>query len=100
VPPSEKATLVWISPVSAAAGVNAQFTLTGSNFANEATVAVTGTGITVSDVKVVDATQITATLAIARDAATEGHDVTVNTTAGNSNALAIRVTAKAPAKKR
>jgi hypothetical protein len=49
---------------------------------------------------VADDTQITATIGMGRESATGTHDVTVNTPAGYSNALTLRITRPRPAKKR
>src|SRR5579862_6525184 len=98
--PVQMPALVWMSPPSLPVGAPTLVTFTGANFSNDATLAVSGTGITVSDVKVTDDTQITATIGIARDGATETHDVTVNTPAGSSNPLTLKTARPRPAKKR
>jgi hypothetical protein len=66
-------------------------TLTGGNFAAGAAVEVANAGITVSGVNVVNATQITAMLRIAANAATGAANVTVTTSAGTSNAVSFTV---------
>jgi hypothetical protein len=84
-------TLATVSPASGVQGNSLPVTLTGSNFVAGATVAVSNTGIAVSNVTVVSATQITATLTIAANAATGAANVTVTTSGGTSNAIAFTV---------
>ncbi len=57
-------TVTGISPATLARGGSAQVTITGTNFVAGATVSLS-TGVTVSDVQVVDAGTITATVAVA-----------------------------------
>jgi hypothetical protein len=57
-------TVTGISPATLARGATAPVTITGTNFAPGATVSLS-TGVTVSDVQVVDATTITATVTVA-----------------------------------
>jgi hypothetical protein len=66
-------------------------TLAGANFAVGATVGVSGTGVTVSNVKVVTPDQITATFTIQGAAAPGPLNVTVTTTSGTSNAVTFTV---------
>ncbi len=89
-------TLTSISPTSGVQGTNVPVTLTGTNFAANSTVNVSGGGITVSNVVVVSATQITATLGIAANATTGGDTVTVTSGGQNSNGVTFTVTAPAP----
>ncbi len=86
-------TLTSISPTSGAQGSNVPVTLTGTNFAASATVNVSGSGITVNNVVVVSATQITATFAIAANAGLSGYTVTVNSAGVNTNGVTFTVTA-------
>lgn len=58
-----------ISPASGTQGASVQVTLTGTGFVAGATVATGNSGIAVSGVTVVSATQITANFTIAADAA-------------------------------
>ena len=65
--------------------------MAGSGFITGATVGVTGSGITVSNVTVVSGTQITATLNIAANATTGAYNISVTTTGGTSNTAAFTV---------
>ncbi len=56
-----------------------------------------GSGVAVSNVTVVSATQITATLGIASNATVGSDNVTVTSTGGTSNGVAFTVTSTAPA---
>src|SRR5208283_5187974 len=89
-------TLTTVSPNSGKQGTNVPVTLTGTNFISGATVAVANTGITVTNVKVVSATQITATFVIGATAALGATNVTVTTSGGTSAAVPFTVTAGAP----
>jgi hypothetical protein len=82
-----------IAPNSGTQGAGVPVTFSGSNFQSGATVAVSGTGVTVSNVVVVSATQMTATFTIAATAATGGHGVTVTTANGTSGAQTFTVNA-------
>ena len=82
-----------VSPNSGTQGTSVPVTLTGSNFQAGATVAVSGSGVTVSNVTVVNATQITATFTIGASAATGTRSVTVKTAAGTSGAQSFTVNA-------
>lgn len=95
-PPKRVATVVWLSPASGQAGSMVQLSLTGANFTPEATVAVSGPGVEVSNVKVDSATRITATLRIAAGTASGVRGVTVGTPSGNSNAANFRINAHRP----
>jgi hypothetical protein len=99
LPSIQTATLVRMSPEKAQAGTSTLVTLTGANFTTEATVAVSGTGVTVGKVTIADATQLTATLMIARDTLAGTRDVTVTTPSGASNAFTFRITPRQSAKK-
>jgi Ice-binding-like/Bacterial Ig-like domain/IPT/TIG domain len=79
-------TLTSISPNSGVQGQSVPVTLTGTNFVAGATIGVSGAGITVSSTTVASATQITATFAIASNAATGAQNVTVTTSGGTSGA--------------
>jgi hypothetical protein len=78
-------TLALVVPGSGLRGTAVPVTLTGSNFINGATVAVSGTGVTVSGVTVVSSTSITATFTITATAAVSARNVTVTTVGGTSN---------------
>lgn len=95
IPPSP--TLASLSPSSGAQGTAVGVTLTGTNFVAGATsVAVSGGGVTVSDVKVVSATSLTATLKLDANATLGGRAVTVRTIAGPSSAVTFTVLPPAP----
>jgi hypothetical protein len=86
-----KPTLSSISPNSAPRGTVPQVTLTGTNFASGATVAVQGSGVTVSRVVVVNSSTITATFSIGAKASRVAHNVSVKTAAGTSNSQTFTV---------
>jgi hypothetical protein len=83
--------LVWIDPPGVKAGKPTSVTLTGANFTSDATVAITGAGVTVTDVQVSDSTQITAKVTITASAAHARHDLTVVTSSGTTSPLSLRV---------
>jgi hypothetical protein len=77
-----------IAPTQGAPGVTVPVTLTGINFAAGATLNLSGTDITVSNVAVSSATQLTATLTIAGVAALGPRNVTVTNSDGGAGTLA------------
>jgi hypothetical protein len=77
-------------------GASVPVTLTGTNFAAGATVGVSGSGITVSGIMVVNATQITATFAIAANAAATSYNVTVTSGGQTSNSRTFTVSVPPP----
>jgi hypothetical protein len=83
--------LSMIAPASGTQGTSVAVALTGSNFGPGATVAVSGGAITVKNVSVVSATQITATFTISSNAATGNRHVTVTTSAGASAPVVFAV---------
>lgn len=87
--PKRPPTVVWLS--LAQSGSTVQLTLTGTRFTPEATVAVSGSGVEVSSVKVESGTRIVATLRIAPGAASGVRNVTVRTPSGDSNAAIFRM---------
>jgi hypothetical protein len=89
--PMRRASVVRLSPASGQAGSSVQVTVTGANFATEATLAVGGPGVKVSNVKVVSSTEITATFTIAPGASTGVRGVTVSMPSGNSNLASFRI---------
>ena len=97
-PPAPKrgATVVWLSPSSGQAGSTVQIALTGADFAPESTLAVSGAGVEISDVKVESASRITATLKIAAGAAAGVRGITVSTPSGTSNPANFRINARKP----
>ncbi len=86
-------TLTSVTPNSGTQGTAVNVTLAGTNFIAGATVGVTGSGITVSNVAVVSGTQITATLTIAASATPGAYSISVTTTGGTSNTVAFTVNA-------
>ena len=94
--PKREATLVWLSPASGQAGSTVQLSLSGADFAPEATVAIGGAGVEISKVKVESTSRITATLRIAVGTASGVRGVTVSTPSGTSNAANFRINARRP----
>ena len=89
-------TLASISPNSGIPGQSVPVTLTGTNFIAGARIDVGGTGITVSNTTVLSATRITATFAIAGNAASGARNVTVTTSGGTSAAVTFTVNQAPP----
>ncbi|MES2178518.1 MAG: IPT/TIG domain-containing protein [Gemmatimonadota bacterium] len=84
--------LTAIAPNGAVQGTSVGVTLTGSGFVTGgSTVAVDGTGVTVSNVVVNSATSITATFTLASDATLGGRNVSVTTAGGTSAAVTFTV---------
>jgi hypothetical protein len=88
--PTSKPTLTSLSPNAATRGATVNVTLTGTQFTSPATVTVQGSAFTVSNVVVVNATTITATIHVG-SASRRSHNVTVATGAGTSNAIGFTV---------
>ena len=90
-------TLTSIAPVTGSQGAAVGVTLTGSNFLTGATaVNVSGTGVTVSAVTVVNPTTVTATFTLAVTAGTGARTVSVTTPGGTSNAVTFTVAVPPP----
>lgn len=89
-------TLTAVSPSSGVQGSTVAVTLTGTNFVDGATVAVSGEGVTVSDVVIASATSITATLTIDAGAAAGARNVTVTTAGGTTGAQSFTITELPP----
>ena len=90
-------TLASITPNNASRGVTVAVTLTGTNFLLGATtVAVNGTGVTVSNVGVVSPTLISARFTVAPDAPQGGRSVTVTTAGGTSGAATFAINVPGP----
>ena len=85
-----------ISPSSGTQGTSVTATLNGSNFQSGAAIGVGGSGVTVSSVNVLSASQIQAVFSVGSGAGTGAHGVTVTTGAGTSAAQAFTVNASAP----
>lgn len=89
-------TLTSVSPPSGTQGTAVNVTLGGTNFVSGgSTVSTSNSGIAVSNVTVVNATQITATFTIASGAATGASNVTVTTSGGTTAAVTFTVQAAA-----
>ena len=89
-------TLTSVSPASGVQGASVPVTLTGTNFVSGAAVSTTNGGITVSNVTVASATQITAIFTIGGSATAGAANVTVTTSGGASGAVAFTVNPAPP----
>jgi len=89
-------TLTSVSPNSGTQGNNVPVTLSGTNFTSGAAINFGGAGVTVSNTAVVNSTTITATFAIATNAATGAQSVSVTTTGGTSGNVSFTVNAAPP----
>ena len=88
--------LISVSPVTGVVGTSVGVTLTGANFVSGSTaVSVTG-GVTVSNVVVASATQLTATFAISSSATLGAASVTVTTAGGTSSPVIFTILPPAP----
>lgn len=85
-----------LTPAAGTQGTTVAVTLTGAHFAAGATVAVSGAGVTVDDVVVVDADTISADFIVAPDAATGARSVSVTTSSGTSGMQTFTVDLAAP----
>jgi hypothetical protein len=91
--PNPVPSLSSISPASAAPGSNTSVTLSGSNFVSGATINVSGSGVSVSNVTVASANQITATFSVSSGASTGARSVTVtNPSPGGGSSSAVNFT--------
>jgi hypothetical protein len=88
-------TLTSISPSMGNQGAIVPVTLTGTNFVTGASVAIANTGVTVSGVTVVSATQITLMLTIGGSATPGAASVTVSTAGGISGGVPFTVNSSA-----
>ncbi|MBI1749601.1 MAG: putative Ig domain-containing protein [Acidobacteria bacterium] len=80
-----------ISPISGSRGTSVAVTLLGSQF-NGGNVSITGTGVTISNVQILNgATKITMNLTISSTAPTGPRSITVSNAAGTSNAVTFTV---------
>ena len=89
-------TLTSIAPSSGVQGTAVAVTVTGTLFASGSTIALSGTGITVSNITVVSSTSITATFTIALNAPAGAQNVTVTTAIGTSGTQPFTVNALPP----
>jgi hypothetical protein len=87
------ASITSVTPSSGAQGASVNITLAGANFSPGATLTVSGTGVTASNVAVVTSSQITATLTIGATAATGPYNLSVTTSTGTSAPVVFTVTA-------
>jgi hypothetical protein len=92
----QEAQITWMNPIRAPAGTDTTVVLTGANFTPDSAVQVSGEGLAANVVKVNSATQITATFAVAANAAAGIRDVTITTPAGASNTAKFQVTVRRP----
>jgi len=90
-PASLAPTLATVSPNSGTLDSSVNVTLAGTNFISGATVNVSGTGVTVSNVNVASGISITATFNIAGTATAGPRNVTVTTANGTSGAQTFTV---------
>jgi hypothetical protein len=85
--------LTNLSSWTAQAGTTVTETLTGTGFVTGlTTIAVVGSGVTVSDVNVTNSTTLTASFSAASSASFGAQNVTVTTPAGTTNALPLTIT--------
>jgi hypothetical protein len=84
-------TLTAIGSGTGLIGTSVSETITGTNFGMGATVAVGGSGVTVSGVTVTGSTSITATFFIDAEAATGARNVTVTTAGGTTSAQSFTI---------
>jgi hypothetical protein len=90
--------LTSITPNSGTQGTNVAVTLNGSNFQPGATVAVSGTGVSVTGVTVVSSSKLTATFVISSIATSGVRNVTVAASAGTSGTQSFTVNVPPPVK--
>ncbi len=88
-------TLTSVSPAASPVGSSVSVTIAGTNL-NSASLSISGTGVSASNVVIVSSTQITATFTIAATAAQGAYNVSVSTPGGTSNALTFSVLSPAP----
>ncbi len=95
-PPSPNTpTLTSVNPNSGTQGQTLTVTLNGTNFTTGATTTF-GSGITVNSVNFINSNQITANITISTTAPIGGHNVTVTTVNGTSNAQTFTVLSANP----
>jgi hypothetical protein len=91
VQPAGRPMIVSISPASGKAGKAVAVSVTGSGFKPGASLFISGTGITVSNVQVVSGTQIDATFTIHSTAATGVRRIVVTSSGADSNGVSFTV---------
>ncbi len=94
--PLSPPTLTSITPTAYARNSTVDVTLTGTQFVEGATVAVSGSGVTVGAVVVVNSTTIQTTFAITGGATLGDRDVTVTTPGGTTDPVTFRVVPSPP----
>jgi hypothetical protein len=80
-----------INPPSSHTGLAVTITLTGSQFSSSPAVSITGTGVSVSQVKVIGSTMIVCSFGISSQAPAGTRTVTVTTATGTSNPVTFTV---------
>ncbi len=85
-------TLIGLSPNSIVRGTTTAVTLAGTNLGGATGITVAGTGITASNVTVVDSGTLTASLTATAGATLGAEAVTVATTIGNATGASVQVT--------
>ncbi len=93
-PPPGAPTLTSLSPNQGTQGTTVVVTVTGTGFGT--TVAVSGTGVTPSNIEDISSTSLRVTFTIAAKATAGPRNVTVTTPGGTSNALPFTVNALPP----
>jgi hypothetical protein len=88
--PAAAPVLIWVSPANVPAGRSIQVKLTGANFAPDATVSVSGEGVTVAKASVDSPSVITATLSASAAGARE---ITIKQQSGASNRFKLTISA-------
>lgn len=98
-PTSQPPQLTSLAPASGNQGATLSVNVTGNNFVTSATntLALSGTGITISNVAIPNASTATATLTIASDAPLGQRSLTITSSGATSSSINFTVTAAAPA---
>ncbi len=90
-------TLSSLSPAAGTVGTNLDVNINGTNFSAGATVAISGSGVSVSSVSVASVSQIKAVFTVSPSAAAGTYNVTVTTAGGTTASFPFRVTPAASA---
>lgn len=88
--------LASLAPAAGTQGTTVAVTLTGMHLVDGASIGVSGTGVAVDDIVIVNDTTMTADFVVADDATTGARSVTVTTSAGTSGARTFTVDLAAP----
>jgi hypothetical protein len=86
-------TLSSIAPNTGGRGTTVPVTLTGTNLTGATAITVSGTGVGVSGISVVNSTTVTANFAISGSAALSARTVTITTANGTSNPVTFTIVA-------